>query len=45
MPNLPKVLILLGVICFILTAFGIESFGLRLLPLGLAFFTSSFLVT
>lgn len=41
--TLSKVLVLIAVLCFVLATFGV-SFGVSLLPLGLAFFAAASLV-
>lgn len=43
--NVSRLLLLVAVLCFVLTAFGVGAFiGINLLALGLAFFAASFLV-
>ncbi len=42
--SVSKVLLLIAIILFVLTAFGVQFGPANLLPIGLAFFASSFLV-
>lgn len=42
--NMGGILVLLAFVCFILAAFGVNRFGVELLPLGLAFMAGANLI-